>query len=227
MSIRTVWNQLPKLPLSALLFYIAVYVLWQLSIIPSPTGIIVFLESLYNNYGLLGLFISSLLEGLVYVGLYFPGSFILALAVLVSDGSPASLFALAAVATAATTSTIVINYCAGRYLIIRKQPPLPNYEKPLAKQLSLAIVHPNILAFYCFNHGIHKRSPLPLLITPFLLLPYSFIVISIISLFRDAFRSQIENPYVMLMLLMIWIVAAIVLQSLEKKKSKNDAHHGF
>ena len=38
--------------MSALLFYLIAFILWSLNIIPPPTEILIFLENLYNNYGL-------------------------------------------------------------------------------------------------------------------------------------------------------------------------------
>lgn len=89
--IRDLFKKIPKLPLSALIFYIGVLFLWKFGFIPGPSNILIFLERLYTQYGLFGLFIASFLEGIVYFGLYFPGSFIVALAVILSDGSFASL----------------------------------------------------------------------------------------------------------------------------------------
>jgi len=62
--------KIPWLPLSALIFYLTAVVLWTINLIPPPTEIFIFLENLYNDYGLIGLFIASFLEGIVYLGLY-------------------------------------------------------------------------------------------------------------------------------------------------------------
>ncbi|MBC8434878.1 hypothetical protein H8D91_00040, partial [archaeon] len=93
-KIKEFWTELPKLPFSALIFYLVVVLFWNLGLIPSPVEIVSFLEGLYETYGLVGLFIASFLEGIVYLGLYFPGSFIIALAIFLSDGSFISLATL-------------------------------------------------------------------------------------------------------------------------------------
>src|SRR3989344_4234046 len=76
MNIKNLFKEIPKLPLSALIFFIIVFILWNLGIIPPPVRVVEFLEGLYNQYGLVGLAIATFLEGIVYLGLYFPGSFI-------------------------------------------------------------------------------------------------------------------------------------------------------
>ncbi len=114
--IKKLLTKIPKLPLSALIFCLTFFVLVALNLIPSPEEIVLFLESLYYKYGLVGVFISSFLEGLVYLGLYFPGSLILVLAVILSDGTPFSLFLIIFVATIAVTLTTIVNYFFGRYI---------------------------------------------------------------------------------------------------------------
>jgi len=64
-------KRIPLLPLSALVFYITVFILWNINILPPPTEIIMFLENLYTTYGLFGLFIASFLEGVVYLDFIF------------------------------------------------------------------------------------------------------------------------------------------------------------
>ncbi len=42
------FQKIPKLPLSAFIFYVCVVILWGLGIIPSPSDIFLFLGNLYN-----------------------------------------------------------------------------------------------------------------------------------------------------------------------------------
>src|SRR3989338_8084453 len=115
--LKQFFRKIPKLPLSALIFYVSVVILWKFGYIPSPSNILIFLESLYNSYGLSGLFIASFLEGIVYFGLYFPGSFIVALAVILSDGSFISLFLISLIVAFALSVTAIINYTLGNKIL--------------------------------------------------------------------------------------------------------------
>ena len=117
---KQVFQKIPKLPLSALIFYVSIVMLWKFGHIPSPSNIFLFLENLYYSYGLTGLFIASFLEGIVYFGLYFPGSFIVALAVILSDGTFKSLLSISLVVATALTITSLINYTLGKKILANK-----------------------------------------------------------------------------------------------------------
>ncbi|MCH7827719.1 MAG: hypothetical protein IIC75_07100, partial [Bacteroidetes bacterium] len=47
------WREVPKIPFTALVFYVVATILWTSGIIPPPNEIVVFLEGLYNKFGLL------------------------------------------------------------------------------------------------------------------------------------------------------------------------------
>ena len=199
-------RKIPLLPVSALLFYLIVLLLWKLSIIPSPSGIVVFLENLYNNYGLIGLFIASFLEGIVYLGLYFPGSFIIALAVIISDGSSSTLLMISLVVALALTITSMINYILGINIKTNKK----EIRKIASKGLFLSMLHPNALAFYFFSAGIKKQNPLKIIFVPLIMIPYGFILAVIFSIFRETIRNSIESPYVMITLILLWLALSFV-----------------
>ena len=79
------FKNIPKLPLTALIFYLVVFLLWNIKLIPPPIEVLSFLENLVDTYGFIGLAMASFLEGIVYLGLYFPGSVIIAITVIFSD----------------------------------------------------------------------------------------------------------------------------------------------
>lgn len=199
-------KRIPWLPLSALLFYLAVLLLWQLSIIPSPAGIVVFLENLYEDYGLIGLFIASFLEGIVYLGLYFPGSFIIVLSVILADGSFISLFLISAVVATAITFTSVTNYLIGMNIRLKDR----NVKKIASKGLFLSMLHPNSLAFYFFNDGMKRRTPLKIALVPLFMVPYGLFHAGLITLFKEVARSSIENHYVMIAYILIWLLISFI-----------------
>lgn len=115
--LKSLRQQIPKLPFSALLFYGGLVALRKLGYIPGPTNILTMLENLYLVYGLAGLFIASFLEGIVYFGLYFPGSFVVILAVILSNGTFLSLLHISLIVAGALTLTSMINYTLGRRIL--------------------------------------------------------------------------------------------------------------
>lgn len=202
------FHEVPKLPLSALIFYLTIFVLWNLNIIPEPKGILAFLENLYDSYGLIGLFIASFLEGIVYLGLYFPGSFIIAIAVFFTDGSFLSLLSIALIVALSLTLTSIINYVLGRYVLYKEFKHKVHNRKITSKGIFFSILHPNILAFYFFNSGIEKQSPLRIALVPVLMIPYGLAFAFFLHLLKEPARRALESPYIMIILIISWIILA-------------------
>ena len=212
-------KKIPLLPLSALLFYITALILWSINIIPPPTEIFLFLENLYINYGLFGLFIASFLEGIVYLGLYFPGSFIVALAVFLSDGTFISLISISLVVAFALTITSLINYVLGRHIVSRKTKKHEIHRTNVgSKGLFLSMLHPNSLAFYFFNTGIEKQSPIRILFVPIIMIPYGLLFAYVLFFLKSPLRKAVENPYVMITAILIWFVIAFILEHKRKMR---------
>ncbi len=212
--LKQFFQKIPKLPLSALIFYVSVVTLWNLGYIPSPSNILLFLESLYTSYGLIGLFSASFLEGIVYLGLYFPGSFIVALAVILSDGTFKSLFSISLVVAIALTITSLINYTLGRKVLANKlNKELPAEKKPVfSKGLLLSMLHPNVLAFYFFNSGIKKQNFLKVFFVPLIMIPYGLALGYLLYSMKGLLRMAIESPYIMISAIVLWILLAFFLQ---------------
>ncbi len=210
---QKILNKLPILPLSALVFYLAVVILWIFNIVPSPSEIFLFLENLYNSYGLFGLFLASFLEGIVYLGLYFPGSFIVAIAVFLSNGSFVSLISISLVVALALTLTSLINYVLGKHLVSRKiknDEILKKYKKE-SKGLFFSMLHPNILAFYFFNSGIKKQNPLKILLVPIGMIPYGLFLAYILFFFKVSLKKAVESPYLMITYILTWFIISFLI----------------
>jgi membrane protein YqaA with SNARE-associated domain len=210
---------IPWLPISALIFYLTAVILWSIKIIPSPVEIISFLENLYNNYGLIGLSIATFLEGIVYLGLYFPGSFIILLSVILSDGTFVSLFKISIVVSLTLTLTSIINYWLGRHMRIKSfDEELPSSKN--TKGLVLSSIHPNLLAFYFFDQGLEKKSFFKILYVPFVMLVIGLIYSYLIYSLRFILRNQIEKPYLMIGLIFIWFIVAFIFEN-KRRLRKN------
>lgn len=212
-------ERIPKLPLSALLFYVSIVILWQVGLIPSPAGILDILEGLYRTYGLPGLFAASFLEGIVYFGLYFPGSFVVALAVILSDGTFPALMAISGTVALALSVTAVINYSLGRRILANRlnRELLVEEKRIISRGLFLAMLHPNALAFYFFNAGIQKHKFWKVLLVPVILIPYGLILGSLIFSAKDSFKKAIESPYIMISYLLVWFVLALLVEVRRKR----------
>tara|TARA_Y100000034_G_scaffold79352_1_gene95294 strand:- start:70 stop:711 length:642 start_codon:yes stop_codon:yes gene_type:complete len=211
------------LPTSALIFYLIVVILWKFEIIPPPIEILNMLEGLYNQFGLLGLAIGAFLEGIVYLGLYFPGSTVVALAVFISDGSFMSLFQIALVVAGVLTITSFINYFLGRNVKFKeKRDKIPEKHIKFSKKFILAFLHPNILAFYFFNAGIKREGFWKISLVPLIMIPWGLVIAYILSATSEFIKNQIESAWFMTVLIFVWIVVAFIID--HKKKIKKELH---
>jgi hypothetical protein len=213
--IKEIWKRIPKLPLSVMIFFVSVYVLWQLAIIPSPTEILSLLESWYQSYGLFGLFIAVFLEGIAYLGLYFPGSFIVALAVIFSDGSFISLISISLVVALALTITSIINYYFGGSVWASKlsKEIVVSEKKIFSKGLFASMIHPNTLAFYFFYSGMKKHNFKKILFVPLVMIPYGLALGYLFYSIKEPLRGALESPYIMIGFVLVWFIIAFVNES--------------
>ncbi|MAG02773.1 hypothetical protein CMI42_05530 [Candidatus Pacearchaeota archaeon] len=211
--------RIPWLPISALLFYLGAIFLWQIHLIPPPHEIISFLENLYRGYGLLGLSIATFLEGIVYLGLYFPGSFVIALSVFLSDGSFISLLSISITVAFTLTFTSLINYWLGkhvRFKHLNEEDLLFDPKQPSNKGLFFSCWHPNLLAFYFFDAGIEKKSFKKILYVPFFMIPIGLFSAYLLYSLKAFLIPQIEKFYIMIALLVIWFIIAFLFTNKRK-----------
>lgn len=209
-GISSIVKKVPPLPFSALIFYLGIVCLWKAGFIPNPAGVFDFLEGLYKSYGLQGLFVASFLEGIVYLGLYFPGSFVVALAVILSQGTFWDLLSISLTVATALSITSIINYAAGRKLMARRlsKELILEEKRVLSKGLFLSMLHPNALAFYFFNAGIKKHNFLKLLLVPVILIPYGLLLGAFLFSIKGPLKQAIESPYLMISYLLVWMLLA-------------------
>jgi hypothetical protein len=214
--------KIPILPLSALVFYLLLIILWNLSIIPSPKELIEILEGLYQQYGYVGLVVATLLEGISYICLYVPGAFIIALTVFFSDRSLTSLLTISVVVSATLTVAAFINYRLGRYLSSRNfwdKKDLVKESEMLSRGFITSMLHPNFLAFYFLNSGLEKRDSKQILYVPLFMLPYGLLVAYLLSTFSGPIRHGLENPTLLLAALVVWFVVAAWVENKKRTRS--------
>ncbi len=215
---KKVLGRIPILPLSAIIFYACVLILWSLNLIPSSGEIIGFLGGLYEGYGLIGLFIAAFLEGLVYFGLYFAGSLIILVIVLFSDGKFLNLLNISLIVALALTITSIINYTLGRHIISKpKETKQIKKKRTNAKGLFLSALHPNALAFYFFNLGLKKKEFWQIILVPAIMIPYGFLIAYLIYLTKPFIERNFENPYILITVLLVWFIIAFILKEKSQK----------
>lgn len=208
---KKLFAKIPLFPLSALIFYVLVFFLWNKGIIPTPAEIVLDLEGLYVEYATVGLIVATTLESLAYICLYVPGSFVIALAVFFSDGSFFSLMEITLIVALTLTATSVINYFVGRVISSKKaREKLLDSTELAPRGLITAILHPNFLAFYFFHSGLEHKNIKNTLYVPILMIPYGLLVAYLLSIFSGPARQGLENPYLLLIFVVIWFVTSVI-----------------
>ncbi len=217
-------KKIPIYPISALLFYLFIFFLWKYEIIPTPKNVLVFLENLYQKYGFIGLFLASFLEGVVYLGLYFPGSFIIALVVIFSDGKLCTLLQISITVSVSLTVTSVINYYIGKLSSVLRKSGIKNdiYRKFLSKNFFFSMLHPTVLAFYFFSIGKKRYGIKNIILVPVVMLPYGLFVGILLFQLKGLFRRTVENPYAMFIALLVWIIISFIYMIVKNGKEKRD-----
>lgn len=121
-------------------------------------------QGFFDSYGLYALYVAAILESLFMVCLYFPGSFVFILAILVSDRSFLALSTIIVIGWASVLTATVINYWLGRegfYRILLHWGAAKTVEDMQAWldkrgrwAIFISAAHPNVLAVTNICMGI-------------------------------------------------------------------------
>ncbi len=91
------------------------YLIWEILDLPKQAEMMVIAERYFNNYGLMAVFLSAMLEGLFLFGLYFPGSFVVLLSVTLFGDDPNTMISIIFVVILGLLSAYSINFALGKY----------------------------------------------------------------------------------------------------------------
>jgi membrane protein DedA with SNARE-associated domain len=106
--------RLLSLPLLFFFLYATLFLAWRIFDLPSPEAMTQIVDGWFNEYGLPALFVCSILEGLLLIGGYFPGVFVIFIGVVLADSPMEALLAMT-VATAGLLISHIVNYLLGKY----------------------------------------------------------------------------------------------------------------
>lgn len=213
------WRSLiPYFPLSVITFFGVLVALTELGVIASPATIVEYLSSWYETYGLWGLFVSSLLEAIAYIGLYFPGSVVILLLFLASGGSFVAIASIASVVGIATGFGCVLSYALGRarvalphWLTRRLTTDTPVRTAPLI--YVLLHWHPNAIALWFFKAGFERRSVyVQSLLTPLIMGSWSFVFWSSVQLFMVEPTATVDETTLIVSVLILWLVLDVAIK---------------
>ncbi|MGK0209048.1 MAG: hypothetical protein ACI83O_000311 [Patescibacteria group bacterium] len=193
---------LPLLPLLALGFYFLMYLLGNLNVIPFPAEILDYMTSLYadSNWLLFALFV--FFEGIVFLGLYLPGTSFLVYSLTVTDGGVYSFFVISSLTAILMSVAASINYSVG-HCLKNKISFDPNLS---GKQLFWTCIHPNVLGFYAFNEGLGMKGFKQFVHVPLYAFFFGFLYTFAFFYLSPLIGFRLERVVVVLFFLLLWFL---------------------
>lgn len=168
-DLRTVLR-FAAVPLTLLMIFTLFVAIYQLLGLPSSEELIQLARDYYSEYGYEIVFVAALVEGLLLVNWYLPGSFVIVLGVTFSAGRPLNSLFMVALVASGFFLTSLLNYAMGRYawyrflLFLGLSSPLEKVKLRVEKYglpvIFTTYFHPNVGALTALSCGILRLSPL-------------------------------------------------------------------
>ena len=106
--------KLLAIPLLFLGLFLSLFIIWDIADLPPTDELTGIVKIWFDDYGLPIIFLSSIVEGMLLVGNYFPGVFVIFLGVILAD-SISQAIVVVAVVTVGLFIAHMFNYILGRY----------------------------------------------------------------------------------------------------------------
>jgi len=103
------------LPLSILGVFMLFYIAWRFFGLPPQEELIEIAKTYFDKYGLAILLVSSLIEGTVLVGWYYPGSLVIFLGVILAGKDIEAVVEAVATITVGLFFAYIVNFLLGKY----------------------------------------------------------------------------------------------------------------
>jgi len=210
--------KIPWFSFSTVVFLLIIIFMSDYNLIPSPIELFNILEHLYQVVGFPGLFVASFLEGLAYVGLYFPGGTFIFISIVLTENSIISILTVALIVTAGITLSSFVNYGIGRHLGKNKI-KTSSLRKKGGKYFYLAALNPSTLGIYFLYQGYKRKNFHQLFYVPLFLLPYGFLLAYIFKTSATYLKENVLSEWsIFLTVFVIWFIVELVLKNKESFK---------
>ena len=202
------------IPLSALIIYSIIFILMQI-------GFLTELSGLFNSINLgsslfFYFFVILFFASIIFLGFYLPEQYIAVILITQSNYGFIGVIFLTLISIIAVILAAGVNYYLGYFFSKKKkinETGVNQYKNGNEvgmsgidyKKLLLSMIHINTLALFMFEQGTRKGPKKLIALTGFLNLPYYFLIIGITYYFKDSILNLAENPYTVLILLLIWL----------------------
>lgn len=224
-------SQLLIIPVIFLAMYLSLQIVWRVFDLPPQSEVIETIKQYFDRYGLSIVFIGALIEGMLLLGQYFPGGFIIFLGVIAAGSDKAEAALVVSVVSLAFAISYSINYLLGRvgwYLVLSRfgmASAIENAKAKLMKHDLNAIIstywEPNLASLTATAAGVLRISYKRFLFC-------SLIGIAIWNSFWGIFvfvlgdnALKIAGPKYILIIFAIWVTVILfnnyVIQNLKQK----------
>ncbi len=153
-------------PLLLFLFFLIFTLVYRILDLPSLDDLVVFARELFGWHLYLTVFVGALVEGLLLINWYLPGSLVIVLGVVFARDTGASVVVTVSLVILAFFITSVVNYALGKYgwyrLLLRfgLREPLERAQTKVEKS-GLPVIfstyfHPNLIFIPTSVHSLQR-----------------------------------------------------------------------
>lgn len=203
------------LPLAIAAFACALYGVWLLLDLPPEQRVIEIAREYFSRYGLAIIIVSSFIEGLLIVGLYFPGSIVFFLGLIVAGNNVNQVVEVAGLAIIGIWTAYVVNFYVGRFgwyhvlIAFGLREPLENAKRKLERHgqnaIAMTFWHPNIGAVVSTAAGVLQFRARAFLPASLLAVGFWLSCWSILVFWLGPNAISILGFRVLIILLLIWM----------------------
>lgn len=156
------------LPLFCIGLFLSLLLIWKLLRLPSEEVMVEKARAYFFEYGLITIFIASLIESMLVVGVYIPGGLVIFLGVILSAGNPTQAFLSVLCTILGFSLGYIANYFIGYYgwyklftkfglsnSLIKAE---EQFRKHKYKAILFSYWQPNLGAFVSTAAGVLKAS---------------------------------------------------------------------
>lgn len=194
------------LPLTALFAIGLIGFLVQQNIIPPGMELLETIQLSFKDAFYLMIFLIILLESIIYVGFYFPGQFFAVILVIGANPNAKDIGFLTIAMVAAATIGSIINYFLGYF----SKSDQENDDSPTKiRNLLLAMIHINSLAFFMFAQGANQKPFKIVWLAGLFNLPYYLALIAATAVLSEQVMQMAENTYLLVSVISLWLGVAL------------------
>jgi membrane-associated protein len=209
------------LPFSALVALGMISLLVFAQVLPPGSQLLTEINNVFDGGLYWVIFLIILLESIVYVGFYFPGQFFAVVLVVGANPKASDVVYLTIAMVLAATIGSIINYSLGRFT---KSKDVPKNSPTKIRNLLLAMIHINSLAFFMFAQGANKKPIKVVALAGLLNMPYYLLLIAGTAILSEQVMEMAENTYMLVSVISVWLIIALYfdIKKYKQEKRKED-----